>query len=220
MKRSEECNCKNAGGRTLENEGDSPLIGGEEVGGLRFSNLAFLCVSSVSQTTSKRSEEYNCKNAGGRTLEKEWGSPHVGVEGVGWISDILKPHIPLRILTFSSIDSKCCRRGCKAKKLRAAAPQNHSERKFKFFRGKNTLIFGLGTRKKSSDECNCKIAAGRTLENEWSSPRILKPRILLRILTFSSIDSKGCRRGVKQRNRGMLHPRTISKENLNFLGRS
>ncbi|GIY71704.1 hypothetical protein CDAR_125941 [Caerostris darwini] len=57
------------------------------------------------QSRTKRSEECNCKNAGGRTLENEWGCPQIGGEDVG-DSEILKSHIPLRILTFSSIDSK------------------------------------------------------------------------------------------------------------------
>ncbi|GIY68445.1 hypothetical protein CDAR_546181 [Caerostris darwini] len=48
-KRSEECNCKTAGGRTLEKERDSP-----QIGGLRFSKLAFLCVSLLSQVSIRR----------------------------------------------------------------------------------------------------------------------------------------------------------------------
>ncbi|GIY68680.1 hypothetical protein CDAR_543691, partial [Caerostris darwini] len=59
----------------------------------------------------------------------------------GCWSEILTRRIPLRILTFSSIDSMGGRRWGKARKPSDAAPQNHFEKKFKFFREKLAKVF-------------------------------------------------------------------------------
>ncbi|GIY71706.1 hypothetical protein CDAR_125951 [Caerostris darwini] len=82
------------------------------------------------------------KNAGGRTLKTN-GDVNPSGRGLCRGSEILKPRIPLRILSFSSIDSKEVSEGCGEKKPRDAAPQNHFERKFKFFREKLAKFFFL-----------------------------------------------------------------------------
>ncbi|GIY54944.1 hypothetical protein CDAR_5461 [Caerostris darwini] len=81
---------------------------------------------------------------------------------------------------------------------------------------------------KRSEECNCENAGGRTLENEWGSPQIGDGVLRFSNLAFLRVSSlsrvsflRFVGKDVKQRSRGMLlHPKTISKENLNFLEKS
>ncbi|GIY80412.1 hypothetical protein CEXT_653391 [Caerostris extrusa] len=80
---------------------------------------------------TKRNDECICKNGGGWT-EEEKRMGYSSVMGLGSWSEILKSCIPLRILTFSSIDSKGVSERCKSKEPRDAAPQSRFERKFKF----------------------------------------------------------------------------------------